>query len=36
MAANELIFFPFRAQLSLRLTFPPLPPPEPIAESPPR
>jgi hypothetical protein len=35
MAARETIHFPMRAQLSLRLAFPPLPPPEPVAESPP-
>jgi hypothetical protein len=36
MAANELIFFPFWAQLLLRLVFSALPPPKPVAESPPR
>jgi hypothetical protein len=35
MAANEVIFFLFWAQLSLRLAFPALLPPEPVAESPP-
>jgi hypothetical protein len=35
MAANEVNFFPFGAQLSLCLAFPTLPPPEPVAESPP-
>jgi hypothetical protein len=35
MAANEVIFFLFWAQLSLRLAFPAPPPPEPVAESPP-
>ena len=34
MAANEVIFFLFWAQLSLRRAFPA--PPEPVAESPPR
>lgn len=36
MAADNVIFSPFWAQLSLRLAFPALPPPEPVAESPPR
>ena len=36
MAAREVIFFLFWAQLSLRLAFPALPTPEPVAESPPR
>ena len=35
MAANEVIFSPLWAQLSLRLAFPALPPPKPVAESPP-
>jgi len=36
MAANEVIFFPFWAQLSPRMAFPDFPPPEAVAESPPR
>jgi hypothetical protein len=35
MAAKEVIHFPLRAQLSERLSFPALLPPEPVAESPP-
>jgi hypothetical protein len=35
MAASEVIFFLFWAQLSLCLAFPALPPPDPVAESPP-
>ena len=35
MAAIEVIFFAFLAQLSLRVAFPALPPPEPVCESPP-
>jgi|ERR1035438_335343 hypothetical protein len=36
MAAKEVIHFPFGAQLSMRLLFPALLPPEPVAESPPQ
>jgi hypothetical protein len=35
MAAREVIHFPLRAQLSTRLWFPALLPPEPVAKSPP-
>jgi len=35
MAAREPIHFPLRVQLSLRLAFAALPPPDPVAESPP-
>jgi hypothetical protein len=35
MAAREVIYFPFRAQLSTRLRFPALLAPEPVAQSPP-
>jgi hypothetical protein len=35
MAAEEVIYFPFLAQLSDRANLPTLPPPEPIAEPPP-
>lgn len=36
MAADEVIVFPFWTQLSQRLEFPALRPPDPVAESPPR
>ncbi len=36
MATNEVIFFLFWAQLSPRMAFPHLHPPEAVAESPPR
>jgi hypothetical protein len=35
MAAEEVIHFPLWAQLSQRLNFPALSPPEPVAEPPP-
>jgi hypothetical protein len=35
MAAEEVIYFPFRAQLSARPNSLALSPPEPVAESPP-
>lgn len=35
MAAEELIYFSFQAQLSRRPDFPALPLPEPVAEPPP-
>jgi len=35
MAAEEVIYFPFWAQLSLRPNSPAFCPPEPVAESPP-
>jgi hypothetical protein len=35
MAAEDVIYFPFRAQLSPRPNCLPLTPPEPVAEPPP-